>query len=251
MPPLGLIYTGGGDFIKQGQEWKEFFIDNGLLPHHHFLDIGSGIGRIAIGLTHYLTGRYQGFEAMEIGQTWCEENITPRFSNFSFTYVPLHNDLYNSSGIDAASYSFEYAKESFDFGCAISVFTHMVDTEVQNYLEQTNKVLQMNGRLVATFFVLDDESRSVMTQQSGFYFQYDKGNYLLMDDKVISANVCFKREYLENIVFQSGFNIVATVNGSWCGRKKTHAVGYQDVWVLEKMKDIDLPYDSNPNVTIM
>ncbi|MBK6391467.1 MAG: hypothetical protein IPF70_13005 [Saprospiraceae bacterium] len=45
VPPRGMIYTGSGDFIKQGQEWKQFFIERAaLLPQDRVLDIGVVLG---------------------------------------------------------------------------------------------------------------------------------------------------------------------------------------------------------------
>lgn len=235
IPPKSLIYTGSGDFLKQGSEWKEFFIDNGLQPEHSFLDIGSGIGRIAIGLKDYLKGEYQGFEAMEVGADWCRNNITPKYPNFNFKYVNLHNDLYNSEGLDAAEYVFDYTRDSFDYACAISVFTHMIDTEVANYLEQASKVIKRNGHLVATFFIMDKDTKQRLdTSETNFRFDHAYENYYLMDKKVKGANVCFKKEYLLKIIDASGFEIVRSIPGSWSGIPKISPVAFQDVLVLKR-----------------
>ncbi|MGB4959973.1 MAG: class I SAM-dependent methyltransferase [Saprospiraceae bacterium] len=235
IPPKGLIYTGGGDFLDQGRLWKDFFINNGLKEKSTFLDVGSGIGRIAVGLTGFLKGNYEGFEAIEKGVQWCEVNITKKNPNFKFRYVPLYNDLYNSTGIDASQYGFEYEDETFDFGCAISVFTHMIDIEVENYLHEVARVLKPGGRFVATFFILDEESERLMShKKSSFRFDFDKGNYRLMDDKVRSANVAFELQYLKSVLQQCGLSIVAKLDGSWSGRDQSHPLAFQDILVLEK-----------------
>ncbi|MCC6818924.1 MAG: class I SAM-dependent methyltransferase, partial [Bacteroidia bacterium] len=55
-PPKGKIFIGPGDFKYLGNKLKNDFIKyGGLQPHHHVLDIGCGIGRIAIPLTEYLS----------------------------------------------------------------------------------------------------------------------------------------------------------------------------------------------------
>ncbi|MFK7810505.1 MAG: class I SAM-dependent methyltransferase, partial [Saprospiraceae bacterium] len=243
-PPKGLIYTGGGDFIKTGEDWRAFFIEHGKLEkHHNALDIGSGIGRMALPLTSYLTkGTYHGFEAMKVGVDWCKENIEKKHSNFHFKHVPLHNDLYNADGIDAATYEFDYPANHFHLAFAISVFTHMIPEELENYLKETAKVLKPGGRLAATFFILDEESEALMKKPNqstaasltgnAFTFDYHYGNYSLMDDKVKSANVAFQREYLMELVAKYGFVLEREIKGSWCGRKKEEEIGYQDVLVL-------------------
>ena len=234
-PPKSLIYTGSGDFIRQGIEWKNFFIEQGLQPNDHFLDIGSGIGRIAIGLTSYLKGDYQGFEAMEVGADWCKKNITPKYPNFSFKHVSLHNDLYNASGLDAATYKFEYPSASFHMACAISVFSHMIDNEVENYLSETFRVLKNGGKLIATFFVMDNDSLSAMSADyKGFRFDYEYEHYYLMDKNVKSANVCFKKDYLDSVIVKNGFTIQSAIRGSWFGIKNGNNLAFQDVYVLVK-----------------
>jgi 2-polyprenyl-3-methyl-5-hydroxy-6-metoxy-1,4-benzoquinol methylase len=90
-PPRGMIYTGSGAFRKQGKELVERFVKlAGLQPHHAVLDIGSGIGRVAIPLTEYLSeeGRYEGFDVVEKGVQWCQAHITQQFPNFP---VPVHS----------------------------------------------------------------------------------------------------------------------------------------------------------------
>ncbi|HMP25348.1 MAG TPA: class I SAM-dependent methyltransferase [Saprospiraceae bacterium] len=240
LPPMGLIYTGAGNFRKQGLEWKSFFINYGLKPESSFLDIGSGIGRIALGLRDYLNGQYEGFEAMEIGVKWCKDNITTKYPNFQFKWVQLYNDLYNSDGKDASKYQFEYKDNAFDFAASISVFTHMVDREVENYLLQTNRVLKNDGLLVATFFIFDDCQIESKKKYKDFSFPFEYDNYYLMDKKVKSANVCFKKTYLTKIIENAGFQIVDEIKGYWSGSSKIHYLGFQDIIVLKKVKNIQV-----------
>lgn len=237
IPPKGLIYTGSGDFERQGKEWIEFFKQYANLNEKSkVLDIGCGIGRIAIPMTDLLKqGEYNGFDAVKQGIDWCATKIAARFSNFHFLYIDLFNDLYKSKGINAATFEFPYPKEQFDFACAISVFTHMIPSEVENYLEQSSKVLKKGAYLVGTFFILDEESKKLTLEQTSFNFKYEYEHYALMDDAVKSANVAFDRTYLEQLVSAKGFEIDSQVKGYWCGRPKTHTVGFQDIMILRKM----------------
>lgn len=237
MPPKGLIYTGSGDFLKQGIEWKNFFVNNGLQSNDTFLDIGCGIGRIALGLKGFLIGEYHGFEAIELGVNWCKNNISTRYPNFHFRWIPLHNDLYNSSGIDASTYQFEYASNQFDFVVSISVFTHMKDIEVENYLTQCYRVMHDEGTLVATFFITNNGKNNKYEHlNSDFKFQFEYENYYLMDKNVQAANVCFKREYLISLLEKLGFEIIQEIKGHWSGSPKIHYLGFQDILILKKSK---------------
>lgn len=232
VPPRRLIYTGRGDFVKQGNAWLEFFKEQGLQPHHAFLDIGSGIGRIARALTSYLTGPYHGFDAVKTGVAWCQKNISRRYPNFHFSHVPLYNDLYRASGISAAAYRFPYEKETFDFACAISVFTHLLPDETKNYLQETTRVLKPGGKLVATFFLL---TGAPSEQKSAFSFPHRKGTYALMDANVQHANVAYETAFLLHLSEIAGFKLTTQISGSWHDGVTRHPVAFQDVMVWEKI----------------
>lgn len=239
MPPKGLIYTGRGDFLGQGKEYVRLFKEHGnLQPNANFLDIGSGIGRVAIPLTKYLNDKaeYQGFDVIQLGVNWCKKNISNKFPNFSFKYVPLLNDLYRDNGEDAASYEFDYPKNHFDFSCSVSVFTHMLPSEVANYFNELEKVMKPGGKIFATFFILNEENSALMKTNPDFNFNHKMDGYYLMDEKVKGANVAFEEEYLmAEIIKTKRFKLVTKSYGHWCGREKAKSFDFQDVYILEKL----------------
>ncbi|NRB46128.1 MAG: class I SAM-dependent methyltransferase [Saprospiraceae bacterium] len=237
IPPKGLIYTGSGDFLQQGETWLKHFIEKGqLAPEHQVLDIGSGIGRIAIPLTTYLNehGGYEGFDVVKMGVDWCQKHISRKFPNFRFQYIPIDNDLYRSEGLQAANYHFPYANEQFDFVVLTSVFTHMLPDEVENYLAEIHRVLKPNGRCMATFFIWSEAAARLSPSNPKFQFPFDHGHYRLMDEKVKSANVAFDDTYLENYLDKVGLRIENTFPGFWCGRPKADSLDFQDVLLLQK-----------------
>lgn len=238
VPPRGMIYTGSKDFIRQGIAWKDLFIQyGGLQDHHTVLDIGSGIGRVALGLTSFLKGSYEGFDAVRLGVDWCNKNISPTYPNFNFQFIDLFNDLYKSKGLRAATFQFPYSDDSFDFACAISVFTHMLPDELENYLTQLHRTLKNRGHAVLTFFVLDDESISLMkNQKDGIHFDHIvDAKHALMDANVKSANVGYQRTYLKQLLHDQHFQIIHEFKGRWCGRASDHSLAFQDVLVIEKI----------------
>ncbi len=237
-PPRGLIYTGSGDFIRQGLQWKDFFILHGFKPNDTFLDIGSGIGRIALGIKDYLHGDYDGFDAIRYGVEWCKKNISSKYANFKFQYIPLYNDLYNSEGIRAAEFVFPYDHHLFDFACAISVFTHLLPDETKQYFAQLGRVLKPSGIAVLTFFVLDAESESKMNESGNdFTFRYKiDDRYSLMNVKVKSANVAYSRKYIMSLLTENNLELIHDDPGSWCGRKNDNELAFQDIWVVKSIK---------------
>ena len=252
-PPRGMIYTGSGDFVKAGNWWRNFFVEQaGLQPSSRVLDVGSGIGRIARGLTDYLnfeneprqegtemtctyTGTYDGFDAIKLGVDWCTKNITSQHPHFRFKYVPLENDLYRNDGQNAAQFTFPYPDDSFDFVILTSVFTHMLPDEVARYLSEIQRVMSKGGHCVATFFILDDATRQLLKTKTDFHFPFDYGHYALMDDKVKAANVAFDKAFLERIIAESGLTIHKKIDGFWrVGNRESDVQDFQDVLILEK-----------------
>jgi SAM-dependent methyltransferase len=129
-PPRAITSVGGGDFESIGEQFVGYFRDFAqLAPGDRVLDVGCGIGRMAIPLTRYLDGdgTYDGFDVVPHGVEWCRRRITPRFPNFNFRWVPVRNDDYNPEGaVVAGEFTFPYDDAAFDFVFLTSVFTHML-----------------------------------------------------------------------------------------------------------------------------
>jgi SAM-dependent methyltransferase len=130
-PPPTLYSVGGGDFKRIGNDFLGYFKASGLRPDSRVLDIGSGIGRMAVPLTRYLTSEYNGLEIVAEGVDWCQRQISSRFPNFHFTRADVYNKHYNPTGrYQARDYRFPYEDSSFDFVFLTSVFTHMLAGDV-------------------------------------------------------------------------------------------------------------------------
>lgn len=238
-PPRGLIFTGSGDFIQSGNALVELCIKQaGLTPQSNVLDVGCGIGRLAVPLTRFMDGKgnYNGFDVVPDGIEWCTKNITPKHPNFVFKFIPLRNDLYNlDTEKKAGNFVFPYADNSVDLVVLTSVFTHMQHNEVANYLVQIQRVLKPKGKCLATFFIIDEATRTIIqTRPEVMQFDYEFDTYYLHDSKVKDANIAFKYDALQNMIANAGL-IVNTINkGWWRGTAKQDSFNFQDVVILEK-----------------
>lgn len=236
VPPRGLIYTGSGDFVAQGNKFRDYFVQlGGLKPHHHVLDVGSGIGRMAFPLTQFLSkeGRYEGFDVVEYGVKWCQQHISKQHPNFHFQYVALENDLYTADGNDASKFRFPYADATFDFVFLTSVFTHLLPDITENYCKEIARVLKPGGICFGTFFILTPESIAAMEQTRTFYFPYQYANYAVMNQQVPSANVAYKIEYLhQQLLAPHHLHLKYHHLGSWSGLPES--IDFQDILIIEK-----------------
>src|SRR5262245_49470809 len=100
-PPELLAYIGGGDPVAVGDHFLNHSVKlAGLQPHHRVLDVGCGVGRIALAFSEYLNkkGSYDGFDIVDVGIEWCRKNITSVCPNFRFHAVDVYNRGYNPMG---------------------------------------------------------------------------------------------------------------------------------------------------------
>jgi len=240
LPPRGIRFVGNGDFIKTGNEFVEYFINKaGLKPEHHVLDLGCGIGRMAIPLTKYLNkeGSFEGFDIAEKGIEWCQKNITPKYPNFRFQVADLYNKLYHPKGkyLDT-EYKFPYKNNAFDFVYLTSVFTHMLSGGVENYMSEISRVLKPSGRCLITFFILNEESEQLIKEEkSVFSFKNDHGIYRVQNAEVPEDAIAYQEDYLRNLFSKNSIRIKEPVHfGAWCGR--SNYLSFQDIVIAEKQQ---------------
>lgn len=162
-------YVGSGcdveNFKIAGQATVKRLVHvGGLHPGDKVLEVGCGIGRVAIPLTQYLReGSYEGFDIVRHGIEWCRQNITTEYPKFRFQWSDIYNKTYNPAGKQqAAQYRFPYSDGCFDFVFLTSVFTHMLPADLQHYLAEIRRVLKRGGTCFITAFLIDKEARRNM-----------------------------------------------------------------------------------------
>jgi len=170
VPPRRLQFVGDGDFAAVGDEFLGHLVElAGLTPDSRVLDVGCGIGRLARPLVRYLDdrGSYAGFDVNPVGVGWCQLRYDERFR---FALADLFNARFHPTGRHrAAEYRFPYDDDAFDVAVMASVLTHLLEEEAAHYLAETLRVLRPGGRLLATFFLLDDESRAAIAAGRSAY----------------------------------------------------------------------------------
>lgn len=238
-PPKRLNFVGSKQFKAVGDEFAKYLVDlAGLKPSDSVLDIGSGIGRIAIPLTNYVQdGEYFGFDIDKRGVKWCQKNITKKFKHFHFTHADIFNKYYNKHGvIQAHHFKFPYEDNKFDVIYAVSVFTHMLTGQVEQYFKEASRVLKPGGKLLFTFFSIDDLAKENIKKgisRCEFKFKDHKGICHYSHKSVPEAETGFPQDWLIKELQDNGLaKNLKIYNGSWSGRHEF--LSYQDIFIAEK-----------------
>ena len=132
----------GGMWDEIGALQFAFLERNGLMPRHYLLDIGCGCMRGGLHFVRYLdTGHYFGVDA-----------------NLSLLEAGIQEleaaDLLHKKPILLENARFEFGKlnQQFDFGLALSVFTHLFMNNIARCLNEIRRVLKPSGIFFATYF---------------------------------------------------------------------------------------------------
>ncbi len=222
-PPRTLYHQyGGGNIFDIGLHFFKILLDEcNLQRTSRILDVGCGVGRIALPLQYYLEegGCYDGFDIMPEGIEFCSKRITPQFRNFKFQRADIFNSFYNPSGSQMAEkYSFPYPAESFDIVLSTSLMTHLPPAAAVRYIAETARVLKPRGISLHTFFLLDEfASRQIAAGRSCIAFRHDMGDYLTSNSRAVEDAIALPEAMIRSAYAEAGLALTVKY-GSWCGR---------------------------------
>ena len=238
VPPRRLAFMVGGDFEGVGRSMLRQLVETGgLRPDDRVLDVGCGVGRIAVPLTGFLSSRgsYEGFDSWRPGVRWCQKNVTPRFPSFRFQVADLYNEFYTPRGrFKASEYRFPYPDASFDFVFLTSVFTHLLPEDLENYLSEVARVLRPGGRTLITYFLWGGEAAPDLSgSQPALDFRYDFGRYRSISEHGKEAAVAYDERAIRQLYASNGLMIQEPiVRGAWSGF--ANPTSFQDIVVATR-----------------
>ena len=238
-PPPERVFVGtGGNFRNLGCTFVKALIKAvDLQPHSAVLDVGSGIGRLALPLTQWLSAdtEYLGIEIVTEGVSWCIENITSRYPNFRFVHADIRNVYYNPTGQGTtADFRVPGEPTRFDIAVFLSVFTHLDAPDADAWIGHVAKFLKPGGRVFSTWFIMDDDairacSEGKTTQGLG----YNEGGLFWQTAEKNPGVVGYEPRKIQEMVDRHGLVISSQSFGDWCQRGRVDG-GYQDGVIMLK-----------------
>jgi SAM-dependent methyltransferase len=229
VPPDELIreHSGGitaEQFVAMGDEIFKSFIDHFKLePHHAFLDIGCGCGKVTRPLAGYLNalGSYNGIDITARVIEWCRQTYR-EYPNFRFHLADVYSTRYNRrGGRKASEYRFPVADGTQDMVFLSSVFTHMIPEDVDHYLNEIARVMKPGAVCRATYFLLDAESRA--NNAAGlttpkFSFPFGSDGCLIEVEDIPEAAIAYDEGFIAGLYAKYGLTS-RTYHGEW-GRSR-------------------------------
>jgi len=224
LPPLHLrIYYYGtpspSAYIRACDGARAELISRGLLPEHRVLDIGCGIGNLALGLADYLQAGYDGFDIHREAVTWCQQAITPRYPTFRFHHADVASGAYNAGGrLPASAFRFPLPSQGFDFVFLGSVFTHLLPDAVEQYVREIGRLLAPGGVCVASYFLLNDQTRAGIEAGNSFMSfatTHPSGACRLHDASKPESAVALEEAFVTRAYEDAGLRIQDVRRGGW------------------------------------
>jgi SAM-dependent methyltransferase len=242
IPPQRALpsYTRKGDFKKAGAGFLHAAVDAGLEPHHGLLDLGCGVGRLAVALSQYLDdrGSYVGMDTDHKAITICNEWIGSKLPQFTFVWADVFNTSYNPSAeAKAAQYRFPFDDDAFDFVFSNSLFTHLVPDDARNYFHEIGRVLKPGGRTVNTIFLLNEESLPLIESgesRQGVLHEFGDLARVKRPNRP-EAWIALDEDFVRQAHNEAGLGIEEVRYGAWSGREASGpGFGKKDIIVAQK-----------------
>ena len=241
IPADRAINHGGAEFAAGGRKFAETMkLWGGLGPQDAVLDIGSGPGRMAIGIGEMngWSNSLIGFDVIKVDIDAATREITSRHPSFVFHHIDAWNVHYNRGGtLQSHEISFPAEGETIDFAFATSVFTHMFRDEVAHYLRETFRTLKPGGRLLSTWFVLDEVVRAACNAETARYrFAHAREDGTWIENPSKPADVvAYAHSAVVDLLSEVGFIDIHFHKGAWSRTiPKGEARHGQDVFVCSK-----------------
>lgn len=165
--------------------------------YRRVLDFGCGCGRVARQMllqSAHVPERYQGLDLYRPSILWCQQNLAR--PGWEFRHVDVFNVGFNPRGREQESLNLK--GETFSLVNAHSVFTHIIERNLEFYFSQAAAAVAADGVMRVTWFLFDKINFPMMqTFQNCLYINADD-----------ASNACvYDVEFVRDLYSRHGLTI--------------------------------------------
>jgi len=177
------------------------------------VDLGCGCGRYAHHMRDYwaagsfFSGEYVGVDIDSDMIGWCGKHFDNRF-RFHLSTDP--SSSYNRDVLKSEIYKIPEPDSAFDIVFSASLFTHLLEEQLKNYLRETYRLLKPGGIGHHSFFFVDFKP---ITYGSRHTFTYRVGNAYVESLYQPEAAVAYESVYILDIASTIGFSEARILKG--------------------------------------
>ncbi len=202
------IFNNQSHFLVHARDFWMFALSERIATMHaDIVDIGVGCGRWAHWLRDYnfrgrrFSGSYVGVDIDGEAIEWCRKNYDAE--RFRFHRSSDASVSYNQTGEARAAYRVPEPDAAFDLVFSNSLLTHLLETEVQNYLRETYRLLRPGGAMMHSHFNLEHPPATFGTRHT---FSHRCGNAHIESEAQPEAAVAYHTDFLFGLCRQIGFS---------------------------------------------
>ena len=184
----------GGRWDEIGKLQFDFLKKMGLKPKDKLIDIGCGSLRGGVHFIEYLDDfNYFG---TAINEELVKVGIDKELNNILKSKITLKNFIISEN------FDLNFKIKSFDYGIALSVFTHLKKKNILKCLTNVSKKF-VTGKFYGTFFIVDYKNKDIPCKQLDGFISYsykDPFHYTLDEINEMAKLSGFKCKLIKDFI---------------------------------------------------
>jgi SAM-dependent methyltransferase len=202
------IFNNQVMFLKAGSDcWLTFLSRKYCTSTSDVVELGCGCGRIARALKEpWFEGTYVGVDIDDEMLAYCRNHFPPE--RFKFVRSPHKSTTYSATNSHDDKLTVGHdllivEPNSKDFVYAFTLYTHLLEREVTDYLQETYRILRPQGIMYLNYLCIEH------VELGGRYtFQHRRGNAYVESVRYPEAAVAYHEAFMTGLATSCGFRDV-------------------------------------------